>query len=144
MAKENIKKEGLTSRVSFYEMNVLEKNAELPKGFDIIWMSQFLDCFSEEQIGSILTCCYDALDNDGHVFILEPFWDKQKFEVSAFCLQMTSLYFTNIANGNSQMYHSDLFIKLIEKAGFTVVEQINNIGISNSLLKCQKVTNIKK
>ncbi len=144
MAKENIKKEGLTSRVSFYEMNVLEKNAELPKGFDIIWMSQFLDCFSEEQIGSILTSCYDALDNDGHVFILEPFWDKQKFEVSAFCLQMTSLYFTNIANGNSQMYHSDLFTRLIEKAGFTVVEQINNIGISNSLLKCQKVTNIKK
>lgn len=138
MAEENIKREGLSSRVSFYERNILEKDSKLPEGFDIIWMSQFLDCFSENEIVSILKRCHEALDNNGEVFILEPFWDKQKFKVSAFCLQMTSLYFTNIANGNSQMYHSDLFQSLIKKSKFTVVERIDDIGISNSLLRCRK------
>lgn len=138
MTDENIKKHGLSNRISFYEADILDKNTKLPKGYDLIWMSQFLDCFSEEEIISILARCYEALDSNGQVFILEPFWDKQKFKVSAFCLQMTSLYFTNIANGNSQMYHSELFLKLIEKAGFTVSERIDNVGVSNSLLKCRK------
>lgn len=138
MAAENIKQKKFDDRITYHECNLLDKNEKLPKGYDIIWMSQFLDCFSEDEIVSILKRCYDALDENGQVFILEPFWDKQKFEVSAFCLQMTSLYFTNIANGNSQMYHSDLFCKLITNAGFSVIDRIDNIGISNSLLKCKK------
>ncbi|MBL0342703.1 MAG: class I SAM-dependent methyltransferase [Bacteroidetes bacterium] len=138
MAKENVEKAGFSNRVSFHEINILKKETQLPNGFDVIWMSQFLDCFSEEEIVSILQRCFDALDKDGQVFILEPFWDRQKFKVSAFCLQMTSLYFTNIANGNSQMYHSGLFKSLVEKAGFEVVECIDNIGVSHSLFKCRK------
>jgi len=139
MAQANIEKAGHSSRVSFYEINILDKAAALPKNYDVIWMSQFLDCFSEDEIVSILERCFSALNDRGQVFILEPFWDCQKFKVSAFCLQMTSLYFTNIANGNSQMYHSGLFTKLVEKAGFTVTERIDNIGVSHSLLKCHKI-----
>jgi hypothetical protein len=72
------------------------------------------------------------------VYILEPFWDRQRFEAAAFSLQQTSLYFTTIANGNSQMYHSEVFIKCIHAANFEVVEQIDQIGVSQSLLKCKK------
>ena len=54
---------------------------------------------------------------------LEPFWDRQKFRASAFSLQMTSLYFTAMANGNSQMYASGLFLSLLKDAGFAVEEQ---------------------
>jgi hypothetical protein len=100
-------------------------------------MSQFLDCFSEAQIQSILNRCHGALSPDGCIYILEPFWDKQRFAASAFALQQTSLYFTAIANGNSQMYQSDHFISCIESAGFTVVEHKNMVGISHSLLKCK-------
>jgi len=138
MAQENIKKDKNAERVSFYEMNILEESNKLPKGYDVIWMSQFLDCFSEDEIVSILKRCFDALNENGEVIILEHFWDRQKFEVSAFCLQMTSLYFTNIANGNSQMYHSDLFKKLVRKAGFNSIEEIDGIGVSSSLLICKK------
>ncbi len=138
MAQENIKKDKNAERVSFYEMNILEESNKLPKGYDIIWMSQFLDCFSEDEIVSILKRCYEALSEIGEVIILEHFWDRQKFEVSAFCLQMTSLYFTNIANGNSQMYHSELFKKLVKKAGFNTIEQVDGIGVSSSLLICKK------
>lgn len=137
-AKSNIEEAGFGSRISFHEINILDTKAQLPKGFDVIWMSQFLDCFSEDEIVSILQRCYDALSENGQVFIMEPFWDNQKFKVSAFCLQMTSLYFTNIANGNSQMYDSRLFKTLVEKAGFEVSETIANIGVSHSLMKCSK------
>lgn len=138
MAEENIKAKGLASRVSFHEINILDSNSKLRTGYDIIWMSQFLDCFSEDEILSVLHKCYDALGDNGQVFILDHFWDKQKLRVASFCLQMISLYFTNIANGNSRMYSSDIFTQLVSKAGFRVVEQIDNIGFSNSLLKCKK------
>lgn len=138
MAKANIDAKGFTDRLSYYEKNILNTEEKLPKGFDIIWMSQFLDCFSENEIVSILTRCNEALSEDGQVIIMEPFWDTQKYKSSAFSLQMTSLYFTNIANGNSQMYHSGLFTQLVEKSGLTVVERIDNIGVSHSLLKCKK------
>jgi len=138
IAKQTISSNGFSDRAEFFEINLLDKNSPLPKGFDVIWMSQFLDCFSEDEIVSILKRCYDAIDDNGQVIILEPLWDKQTYEVSAFCLQMTSLYFTAIANGNSQMYHSELFTSLIRKAGFSFVERIDKIGICHSMMKCSK------
>ncbi|MFL5762846.1 MAG: methyltransferase [Bacteroidia bacterium] len=138
MAMANIEKHGLSDRLSFHGTNILDETQKLPKGHDAIWMSQFLDCFSEKEIVSILERCYEALNEDGFVFILEPFWNKQRFEAAAFSLQQTSLYFTAIANGNSQMYHSDVFLQSVNKAGFEVVEQVDQIGVSQSLLKCRK------
>ncbi len=138
MAEENINKNGFKGRVKYYELNLLDKNAELPEGYDAIWMSQFLDCFSENEIVSILQKCHKALNNSGYVFIMEPLWDKQGFEVSSFCLMMTSLYFTNIANGNSKMYDSKQFASLLEKSGFEVTEQLDRIGICHSLIKAKK------
>lgn len=138
MAASNIDKAGFSSRISFYPINILDPIQELPQGFDVIWMSQFLDCFSEEEIISILERCKPALNPEGKLYILEPFWDRQKFSISAFCLQMTSLYFTNIANGNSQMYHSGLFSKLVEQAGFKVTECVDKIGVSHSMMICEK------
>ena len=138
MAKAKIEAAGLSDQVSFMAVNILDEKQQLPKGFDAIWMSQFLDCFSEAEIVSILRRCHDALDEHGYVIIMEPFWDKQEHEIAAFCLQQTSLYFTAIANGNSQMYSAEVFIKCVEQAGFEVVEEIDNISLSQSILRCKK------
>lgn len=138
MAKKRVQELGLSDRVSFEAANILDEKVALPKGYDAIWMSQFLDCFSEEQIVSVLKRCYDALDEAGSVFILEPFWDRQRFETAAFCLQQTSLYFTVVANGNSQMYSAEVFVKCIDKAGFEIVKQTDQIGLSQTLLQCKK------
>jgi ubiquinone/menaquinone biosynthesis C-methylase UbiE len=138
VAKEIVEKSGLTNRISFFPANVLNEKQSFPKGFDVIWMSQFLDCFSEEEIVSILKRCYDALEEDGFIYILEPFWDRQKFEIAAFCLHQTSIYFTALANGNSQMYSAETFLPCIDKAGFEIAEQTDNIGLSQTLLKCRK------
>jgi O-methyltransferase domain len=139
VAKEKVKQAGLSDRISFYPANLLDEKTIFPKGFDAIWMSQFLDCFSEKEIISILKKCYDAVSEDQYVIILEAFWDTQRFEAAAFCLQQTSIYFTALANGNSQMYHSEIFIRCIEEAGFAVEERIDDIGLSHTLLKCKKV-----
>jgi ubiquinone/menaquinone biosynthesis C-methylase UbiE len=140
VARQRVEAEGLSDRVSFFTNNVLEEGNPFPKGHDAIWMSQFLDCFSENQIVSILKRCYDALDDQGVVYILEPFWDRQKFEIAAFCLQQTSLYFTALANGTSQMYSAATFLPCIEKAGLEILEQIDHIGLSQTLIKCRKKT----
>jgi ubiquinone/menaquinone biosynthesis C-methylase UbiE len=139
MAKRKIEEMGFQDRVSFLQANILDELATIPSGFDAIWMSQFLDCFSEAQIESILKKCYEALDENGQVIIMEPFWDKQKFETAAFCLQQLSLYFTAMANGNSQMYSTETFYACIKNAGFEITEQIHNIGLSQSVLKCKKI-----
>ncbi|MBS1598031.1 MAG: methyltransferase domain-containing protein [Bacteroidetes bacterium] len=139
MAKSRIDQLGLSNRISFYPVNMLDATQPFPKGYDAIWMSQFLDCFSEAEIVSILKKCYQAIDDDKYVLILEAFWDVQRFEAAAFCLQQTSIYFTALANGNSQMYHSEVFINCIHEAGFEIAERIDNIGLSHTLLKCKKI-----
>ena len=127
-----------TSRFSAYPHNVLDNNLSLPTGYDAIWMSQFLDCFSDAEIVGILRKCHTALPDGGRVFISETFWDRQRFAASAFTLQMTSLYFTTMANGNSQMYESGVFLELIAQAGFRVLTQTDNIGMGHTLLTLVK------
>jgi len=138
VAKENIREAGFLNRFKPYEINVLVPENNLPKGYDIIWMSQFLDCFSDQEIISILEKCHEAADENTRIFINETFWDCQKYEASAFALQMTSLYFTTMANGNSQMYDSTVFFKLIDKAGFEIINQYDLIGYGHTLLELKK------
>jgi len=138
VAEKNITEAGFEERAQYHEINMLDATNELPKGYDVIWMSQFLDCFSDDQILSILKMCHKAADENTLIFINETFWDLQRFEASAFALQMTSLYFTTLANGNSQMYDSKVFFKLIDKAGFNIVEQENMIGVGHTLLTLKK------
>ena len=141
VAKTRIAELQLSDRVSFHPSNILDETQPFPKGFDAIWMSQFLDCFSEDEIVSILRRCYDAIDESGYVLILEAFWDLQRFETAAFCLQQTSIYFTALANGNSQMYDSRVFLECVRAAGFDITEQVDHIGLSHTLLKCKKRPN---
>lgn len=138
VAEENITAAGFADRAQYHEINMLDATNELPKGYDIIWMSQFLDCFSDDQILAILQMCHKVADEDTLIIINETFWDLQRFEASAFALQMTSLYFTIMANGTSQMYDSKVFFKLIDKAGFKIVEQENMIGMGHTLLTLKK------
>ena len=129
-------------RVHFSEGNLLDAQQELPDGFDAVWMSQFLDCFSEPQIVSILERCQRALAADGRVYILESFWDRQRHALGAFCVQQLSLYFTALANGNSQMYRSSTFLACVSAAGFEIEQQHDGLGAhgASTLLVCRRRT----
>jgi ubiquinone/menaquinone biosynthesis C-methylase UbiE len=137
-AKESIDATGLGSRVTYHPINILDNATQLPVGYDLISMSQFLNCFTDTQIISILQKCHDVLQDDGRIIINEAFWDCQQYEAGAFSLQMASLYFTTMANGNSQIYDSKVYLKVIDETGFEVVSQSNNIGLSHTILELRK------
>ena len=137
-AKANIKERGFEDRIDTFPVNFLNSDKPFPKGYDVFWLSQFLDCFSEDEIVSILNRSKDAMSDNTKLFILETFWDRQKFEASTYSLHATSLYFTCMANGNSRMYHSDDMKKLIEKSGLYLDEEFTDIGLGHTLLRCKK------
>ncbi|MDB4656106.1 methyltransferase, partial [Flavobacteriales bacterium] len=105
---------------------------------DAVWMSQFLDCFSPDQIKHILSHAKDALNDDGRVFILETFWDLQDSTTATYCLHGTSLYFTSMANGNSKMYDSKRMAQYVDEAGLEVEKIVETVGYYHSLMVCKK------
>ncbi len=137
-AEKNIRESGFGDRVGFFAADMLNPDHALPEHHDAIWMSQFLDCFSKEEILSILTRARAAMHDNSVLYILELLWDRQKYEASSYSLNATSLYFTCLANGNSRMYHSADMFELVEQAGLEVAEAIDHIGVSHTLLKCRK------
>ncbi|MEO6347923.1 MAG: methyltransferase, partial [Aquaticitalea sp.] len=136
-ALSNIKKAGFDHRIVGHEINWLHDNPFIPKGADVIWMSQFLDCFSEVDIINILKTCVVSMNPETELIIIETFTDRQKFDNAKFVLEATSLYFTVMANGNSKMYNSVLFKELIAKAGLKITED-NTIGEFHTMLVCKK------
>ena len=138
VAYQNIGKHGFADRIDGFAIDLLDAKKPFPKGADVVWMSQFLDCFSEEEIAHLLRRSFDALNDQGALYINETFWDNQKYEASAYSLNMTSLYFSCIANGNSRMYHSEDMKRLVEAAGFSIAEEFTDLGVSHTILKCKK------
>jgi ubiquinone/menaquinone biosynthesis C-methylase UbiE len=134
LADTTLKEAGFEGRYQLVPHNLLDNSITIPGMYDIIWMSQCLDCFADEEIVSILIKCKSALKEGGKVIINETFWDQQPFHASMYSLQMTSLYFSTIANGNSQMYDSRVFLKLVAKAGFTVEHIKHNVATTHTLV----------
>lgn len=135
-ALANIRKAGFEDRVSGQEMDWLAENPKIPKGADLIWMSQFLDCFSEAEILTILTTCAASMTKETYLLITETFTDRQKFDNAKFVLEATSIYFTVLANGNSKMYPSTVFMDLIDTAGLKI-EEDTKLGEFHTLFVCK-------
>lgn len=140
MLKDNCKtlSEQQRARLNTVEINLLNPEAAIPDVADCIWMSQFLDCFSHEQILSILSRVHDTIKKDQKVYILEPLIDRQSHDAARYSLSMSSLYFTAIANGCSKMFTFDELSSLIIKSGMQIAHIYDSIGISHSLLVCTK------
>lgn len=128
------------SRIHGYAMNVLDKQEQFPTNsyYDAIWMSQFLDCFSPAEIVSILQRAAKIMDANNRLYIMETLWDRQKYAPAAFCLTMTSLYFTALANGNSKMYNTDDMFNMVGQAGLKIENIYDHIGMGgHSILVCK-------
>ena len=138
VARENLG--GLEGRFTLAPANLLDPGVALPAGAEVYWLSQFLDCFSEDQIRSILSRVRAAMKPGSRAFILETFWDQQQHEAARFCVIGTSLYFACIANGNSRMYHSRVMKRLCAEAGLTVLSEVPQVGLSHTLLECGPAT----
>ncbi|MFC0348822.1 class I SAM-dependent methyltransferase [Undibacterium danionis] len=138
VAKKNLTAQGVQARAHFHPTNLLDKSAALPENMDLIWMSQFLSCFSEDAISSILKRAAQALVANGQLLIMDTFWDRQQYDIAAYCLINTSPYFTAMASGNSKIYESTDYIRLAEQAGLKLLTARDGIGYCHSLLRFAK------
>ena len=137
MMREQTKGLEGADRIHGLGCNLLDHTVPFPTGFDAIWMSQFLDCFSEEEVTSILTCAAKSMNAQCKLYIMETFWDLQRFETASYCLAQISVYFTAIANGNSKMYYSGDMARCVEKAGLKIDVLHENLGVgSHSIMEC--------
>ncbi|GHV76901.1 O-methyltransferase [Spirochaetia bacterium] len=130
-AEKNAAAAGFGDRIEQYPWDALDPASPFPAGADALWMSQFLDCFSLDQVTAILTKIHFVVTPSTDIYVLEPLWDMQRHEAAAYSLQATSLYFTCMANGASKMYRFAELTGAIEKAGFELVCAHHGLG-SNS------------
>lgn len=124
VAQGNINKiDEIKDRVEFQTIDLLDPTSEIPAGADVYWMSQFLDCFSEEEIEQILLKIKKNMSPNSKIYIMETFIDDQRFPAATHSLVATSLYFTALANGNSKMYTSSAMKYIVKNAGFECVKE---------------------
>lgn len=129
---------GVRERARLHPIDLLDDAAALPSDMDLIWMSQFLSCFSEAAIASIFRRVAAALGPRGQVLVMDTFWDRQRYDIAAYCLINTSPYFNNLASGNSKVYESTDYVRLAEAAGLKLLTARDGIGYCHSLLRFGK------
>lgn len=129
---------GFAERIEGVPIDLLDATAALPTGHDVVWMSQFLVCFSEDEITSIAGRAAAAMGPSSDLYVMDNFWDRQEHAASSYTMQQTSVYFSCVANGNSRMYRSTDFIACLEAAGLRVVEQHDGLGYGHTLLRCRR------
>ena len=135
LAKDQLASSPAADRIDFFPTNLLTFDGTLPQA-DVYWASQFLDCFSPDEIVRILGTVRRSMRPDSRLFVVETFWNRQRYEAARYCVIATSLYFACIANGNSRMYHSESFKDLVQKAGLAIASERHDKGVSHSLLCC--------
>lgn len=140
MMQENVEGKPGAGRIKGTGINLLDETSKFPVregGLDAIWMSQFLDCFSMEQIIGILKRAKEIMTEQTRIYIMETLWDRQRFEPAAFCLTMTSLYFTAMANGNSKMYNTEDMEYCVREAGLEIEQIHDHLGQGHSIIVCK-------
>ena len=140
MMQENVEGKPGAERIKGTGINLLDETSKFPVregGLDAIWMSQFLDCFSIEQIIGILKRAKEIMTEQTRIYIMETLWDRQRFEPAAFCLTMTSLYFTAMANGNSKMYNTEDMEYCVREAGLEIEQIHDHLGQGHSIIVCK-------
>jgi len=138
MADAKLREANLRQRATLHPTDLLDDGAALPGDMDLIWMSQFLSCFSEAAIASILRRVAAALGPRGQVLVLDTFWNRQRYDIASYCLINTSPYFNVLASGNSKVYESDDYVRLAREAGLELLTARDGIGYCHSLLRFAK------
>ena len=126
-------------RIHGHGANLLDPKTVFPTGFDVIMMSQFLDCFSNEEVISILSRAAVAMSADSRLFIMETIWDRQRFETASYCLAQISVYFTAMANGNSKMFNYEDLENNVHAAGLQIVKVYDDLGMGHAILELKTV-----
>ncbi|HEY0940107.1 MAG TPA: methyltransferase [Steroidobacter sp.] len=137
IARQALTAAGHAARASFHPIDFLDPSIEFPPDQDAIWMSQFLDCFGEDEIVSILERARRALAPNGRIYIVDTYWDNQVHAAARFVLVMTTLYFACLANGNSKMYRSDEMRACVQRSGLHIERELERFTGSHTMFVCR-------
>lgn len=138
LASASLVEQNLSTRVSLVPCDLLKADHLPEVNADIWWMSQFLDCFSFDEIRHIIRLIKEKMRPEDRIAVLEPFVGSQPHPIGDECLAAFSLYFTAIANGISRFYKKEDFIDLFTEEGLTVEAEHNGLGLGHTLLICRK------
>lgn len=139
LMRQNTNLKSLQNRIDTVPINWLDPNAQplIKEKVDLIWMSQFLDCFSRAEAVSILKRVKNlARQNGATVAILEPLVDHQRNRAATLSIACSSLYFSCLANGNSKFFSSEELKGIIDESGLTIKSISEPIGVGHSLYLC--------
>jgi ubiquinone/menaquinone biosynthesis C-methylase UbiE len=137
LARQAIAAQGHSARASYHAIDFLDASLEFPPDQDVIWMSQFLDCFGEDEIVSILQRARRSLAPHGRIYIVETYWDNQEHAAARFVLAMTSLYFACLANGNSKMYGAADMRTCVQRAALRIEREMERFSDSHTMFVCR-------
>ena len=135
--RKNYYRKGSAGQDSFSCGRYAESENELPKGFDAIWMSQFLDCFSEEEITASLP------GQSGQWMIILPLYTGTllgQAEIRSFFLQ-PECHFALFHLPGQRQQPDVPFGRYVpaDRTGRIESGRItDHIGISHTLVKMQK------
>lgn len=146
LAQANPQTAAYGARFETVPVNWLDSTAlpTVSKPADILWMSQFLDCFSHEQAVSILKRAQTLLAPGGRIAVLECLTDTQPYEAAALSLAATSLYFTAVANGCSRFFRRADLETILAEAGLVIEQKSDGYGVSHTLYVCRPAAKAEK
>lgn len=127
---------GHAGRYLLHACDVLDPGQPFFSGADCAWMSQFVCCFSEEQLVPLLRRTAAALPPGAPIYVLDTFWDRQTEPSAEFSLHAASLYFAVFASGDGKMYAASDLLRWGEEAGLQVTGD-HAIGAYHTLLVFQ-------
>lgn len=140
MMRANAEIADFQPRIDAAPVNWLDCGAmpAIPSKVDLIWMSQFLDCFSHNEAVSILKRVKSiARGDNARIAILEPITDHQRNSAATLSVACSSLYFSCLANGNSKFFASDELKAIIDEAELEIEEVHEPLGVGHSLYLCR-------
>lgn len=139
LMRENPALDGVRARLSAFPIDWLADGSSLEgcPAADMIWMSQFLDCFSRDEAVTILKKAARGLAENGFIAVMEPLCDRQPNPTASLSLACSSLYFTVLANGNSRFFCEADLLEIFAAAGLDVVETHPAVGLCHTLFLLQ-------
>ncbi len=117
IAKENIRRHGLTERINTMAGNFLKDG--IGSGYDIIWISQILHSHTEEQCRLIIDKAVKAVNPGGQVVIQEFFLNDDL--VTPLAAAMFSVHMLAVTPGGRAYTHREVAAMMAE-AGLNTLE----------------------
>ncbi len=134
LAEENARSAGLEGRISTFPWDLLAADGDLPGEADLWWMSQLVECFSQEQLAGILQLIRRSIRPDALLAVSSFFGDRLPNDVAALVVESQSLYFAALANGVSRFHHFADFLPVAEEAGFALDGEPASLGLGSLLV----------